>query len=64
MDVDLRFVGIDDTEQPVFVNDAWNFRRVEDPTAVGLAPTIAAIRTRRTQLIKCLRRRVSIHVYR
>ena len=30
LDVDLRVVGIDDNEQPAFVNDAWNIRRVED----------------------------------
>ena len=30
LDVHLRVVGIDNTEQPEFVNDAWNIRRVED----------------------------------
>ena len=30
VDVDLCVVGIDDTEQPAFVNDAWNIRRVGD----------------------------------
>ena len=30
LDVDLHVVGIDDTEQSAFVNDAWNIQRVED----------------------------------
>ena len=30
LDVDVRVVGIDDTEQSAFANDAWKIQRVAD----------------------------------